>query len=230
MLPITPFLWNLLLAHYNRPVQSHLPIEEYPKAWAEYQRRWLLSWVPSLIVFLFCAASATTGIGRPTPLLLLAFAFYLVGYLRFISWHCPRCDKRFTFPDAHRIERSDSCLFCGLKRGARTTGTREDLLKQHGRPIPEHSNSSTSAMMKRFFHVAVGMVMALLGLFHRTVQGHPVPLWRTAFIVLCGLGLFYIGAMYYFPRNARKRDELNRLLDDAEAEMNQAESKIGSQR
>jgi hypothetical protein len=56
-----------------------------------------------------------------------------------------------------------------------------------------------------------------------------MPLWRAAFLVLFGLGYVYVGVMYYFPSNRRKREELNRLMVEVETEINEAEAKMRDQ-
>ncbi len=56
-----------------------------------------------------------------------------------------------------------------------------------------------------------------------------MPIWRASLVSLVGLFYVYVGMMYYFPSNLRKRKELDRLMDEAESEINEAESKIRHQ-
>jgi uncharacterized membrane protein YuzA (DUF378 family) len=71
----------------------------------------------------------------------------------------------------------------------------------------------------RLFYILIGLVSAWFGLFVHTVQGHSLPPWRRVLIVLVGVFWVYCGSLYYFPSNRRKRAELNRLLDEAEREL-----------
>ena len=84
-------------------------VPEYSRAWVAYQRRWLAAWVIPLILVICYVAS-----GFRTVLLVIAFGAYVVFYLRFIYWPCPRCGKRFTMAEAHRIVRAEKCIYCGL--------------------------------------------------------------------------------------------------------------------
>jgi hypothetical protein len=79
--------------------------------------------------------------------------------------------------------------------------------------------SAIYATLKRFIYVALGLAMVFLGVFLPTVLGHPLPPWKRVLIVLFGLFYVYCGSMYYFPSGRRKRAELHRLLDEAEAEI-----------
>jgi uncharacterized membrane protein YuzA (DUF378 family) len=92
-----------------------------------------------------------------------------------------------------------------------------------------HSKSTSPATLKRLFYILLGLAAALLGSFHPTIQGHTMPTWRAALVVLVGLFYVYVGTMYYFPSNRRKRKELDRLMDDAESDINEAESKTRHQ-
>ena len=92
--------------------------------------------------------------------------------------------------------------------------------KQSGRLTENAYRSARREVLKRWFGLLFGPVMVCLGLFHHpTILGKPFPLWKTVLVVLSGLFLTYRSAMYYFPSNRRKRDELTRLLDEAEAEL-----------
>jgi endogenous inhibitor of DNA gyrase (YacG/DUF329 family) len=104
----------------NDCVKSQLDIPEYPRAWAEYTRRWLAAWVlPLLLVICYVGSERVTGRHPWTGLLIAAFVTYLILYLRFVQWPCPRCGKRVTMPEAHRIVRAKKCPYCGLPLRAR---------------------------------------------------------------------------------------------------------------
>ena len=101
-------------------MKSQLDISEYPHAWAEYTRRWLAAWVvPLFLVICYVGSEAVTGRHPWTGLLIAAFVTYVILYLRFVRWPCPRCGKRVTMPEAHRIVRAKKCPYCGLLLRAR---------------------------------------------------------------------------------------------------------------
>lgn len=100
-------------------VKSRLDIAEYPRAWAEYNRRWYASWgVPLILVGCYISSWAFGGERIQTLLILAAGATYIALYLRFMRWPCPRCGEQFTMGHWRRIERSDRCINCGLPRNA----------------------------------------------------------------------------------------------------------------
>src|ERR1700733_2867248 len=90
---------------------------EYQSEWRAYNRRWLTACIS-------LPAGATLAILLTTYWHHLnAFEFmpicvgpYIFFYLRFVRLPCPRCGNRVTIPDAHRIERADSCGRCGFRR------------------------------------------------------------------------------------------------------------------
>lgn len=92
--------------------ESKLDISQYPAAWAEYRRRWLVAWaVPLTIVMSYILSG-----GRWTVLLAAAVIAYVPLYLRFVRWRCPRCGQQFTMPD-RVIRRAKKCMYCGLPVG-----------------------------------------------------------------------------------------------------------------
>jgi len=92
-------------------LKSHLIASDYPRAWAEYNQRWVAAWaIPLALVAVGLATEIVTGF------LIAALVAYAVLYLRFVKWPCPRCGEPFTMGDAHRIVRSKHCINCGLAR------------------------------------------------------------------------------------------------------------------
>jgi hypothetical protein len=98
-------------------LKSQLQLSEYPRAWADYNRRWYAAWMIPLALLACYLASAFAAAGRPlTWILIAAFAVYVVLYLRFVRWPCPRCGKHFTMPDGRSMFRAKKCTYCGLQR------------------------------------------------------------------------------------------------------------------
>jgi hypothetical protein len=79
-----------------------------------------------------------------------------------------------------------------------------------------YSSSKTLAHIKRVVYAFVGIGFLGLGIFGKTIDGTLMPATRRILLIAGGLFFLYIASMYYFPKNRRRRAELNALLDKAE--------------
>jgi hypothetical protein len=68
--------------------------------------------------------------------------------------------------------------------------------------------------IKRLLWVGIGVGFMLLALWADYVS----PL-RRVMIMVCGLFFLYCGVMYYLPRYRRKREELDKLIDEWERDL-----------
>lgn len=99
-------------------------ISDYSHAWAEYNRRWRAAWAVPLLLFGCYLATAFVNDGKPwTWILVLAVLTYVVLYIRFIGWPCPRCKRQFTMSTQRGVFRARSCIHCGLPRSEETSGS-----------------------------------------------------------------------------------------------------------
>jgi hypothetical protein len=71
--------------------------------------------------------------------------------------------------------------------------------------------------IKRVAYACVGVGFICLGVFRQTIDGNPTPAWKRVLGIVSGLFFLYIASTYYFPKNRRRRAELDALLDEAEA-------------
>ena len=97
-------------------MRSRLPVSEYPRQWAEYNRRWYAAWTIPLalvLITLFALDHRAMAWG-----LIIACLAYALLYTRFIRWPCPRCGYGFTKPNAYSMYRANCCKICGLRRNA----------------------------------------------------------------------------------------------------------------
>jgi hypothetical protein len=88
---------------------------EYAADWKVYRTRWILAWLSLLASFGLIIFFATHVPNLPKALaVILGVVPYVVFYLYFLRWRCPRSGNRFTTPDAHALKRSKKCSHCGL--------------------------------------------------------------------------------------------------------------------
>jgi hypothetical protein len=124
-------------------MKSRLPVSNYPKAWKQYNRRWYAVWIGLLAGLLYLlvaidyasrarkkefipiltnlAQSPRGSINQQVLMLVVilpAVAIVMIPYIRFDSWHCPRCGFSFKLLGSKMPTRADSCGFCGLRRNA----------------------------------------------------------------------------------------------------------------
>ena len=98
-------------------MQSVTDPSEYAAAWKTYRTRWILTWVSLLssfgLVVLFATGAPRIHVALA---ILIGISPYVVSYLWFLRWRCPRCGERFTMPDGHALKRSKQCSHCGLPK------------------------------------------------------------------------------------------------------------------
>jgi hypothetical protein len=99
-------------------MKSRLDVSQYPQAWEEYNRRWILAWtIPLALVAGYFGSGLASGRWPWSGLLILAFLSYAILYIRFVRWPCPRCGRPFTPPMRTGVIRAKACMFCGLPTG-----------------------------------------------------------------------------------------------------------------
>src|ERR1700722_3181099 len=97
---------------YSNPMKTVLDPSDYPKAWAEYQRRWRAAWIIPLLLLALSLATAFPK-GNPSPwLFIVTVVAYGVFYIRFVSWPCPRCGRQYTRSTRTGIFRSKEYPYC----------------------------------------------------------------------------------------------------------------------
>jgi len=62
--------------------------------------------------------------------------------------------------------------------------------------------------LRRIIDIVGGIGFIIWGCLGRSVGSVPFTAWRRVVVIGLGLLLLYIGAMYYFPSNRRRREEL----------------------
>lgn len=96
-------------------MKSTLKTSDYPRAWAEYKNRWRAAWAIPLLLLGCYIATGILNTGKPlTWVLVAAFLAYVVLYIRFLRWPCPRCGHPFTVATPRGVFRASKCTYCGL--------------------------------------------------------------------------------------------------------------------
>lgn len=113
----------------NQLLTSRLPLSQYPRAWAQYNRRWLLMWLGFLALIAYCImilmfmhshfpdfnkSERRTVFGF---LMLPGIIACMLPYFWFNSWLCPRCGLSYS-GDSKLPIRAERCQFCRLRRGS----------------------------------------------------------------------------------------------------------------
>lgn len=78
------------------------------------------------------------------------------------------------------------------------------------------SRKDVTGHIKRLTYGCIGLVLIGLAVFRQSINGLPTSVWRRLLGVAGGLFFLYGASMYYFPKNRRRRAELDTLLDEAE--------------
>jgi hypothetical protein len=110
-------------------LKSRLPVSEYPRAWAEYNRRWYAMWLGFLalvayaIIIMFLVTTYFSNASRSEKrnlglLLIPGIVVCMIPYFRFDSWPCPRCGLSFSDIKRTMPVRPERCHFCGLQRNS----------------------------------------------------------------------------------------------------------------
>jgi hypothetical protein len=130
--------------------ELRLPVSEYTRAWATYNRRWVASWIILAIVILYAIMAAffrpshgPTSKGSLILWVAAIAAVQLIFYFRFIQWPCPRCGKPFNqmvlepqrkFKCAAPFSRFERCQHCGLRRNTVPEESKTRKLKNSSSP------------------------------------------------------------------------------------------------
>jgi hypothetical protein len=111
---------------------GELPVSEYPRAWAEYNRRWVFMWLGFLALaayfvwVMIVVKSHFPNLSKSERKLLWGVLFVpglivcMIPYFRFDAWPCPRCGISFSDWRNKWPLRPERCHACGLRRGALT--------------------------------------------------------------------------------------------------------------
>jgi hypothetical protein len=75
---------------------------------------------------------------------------------------------------------------------------------------PPQSAKPDGKAFRRILWICCGVLFIVLGLIGWSPGPTPLPLWRRAIGVAGGIFFIYVGSMYYFPKNRKRRDELNK--------------------
>jgi hypothetical protein len=107
----------------------------YQLQWKDYRRRRNFNFLSIAIFFLFFAFAFSTGI-KPKEIIEHPFIFtfqfivllaVIVSSFRYLSWKCPRCNKKYAGPWYSRKLYSNKCRNCGLVKW-----TTEDIESRPG--------------------------------------------------------------------------------------------------